>query len=95
MNHLDLFSGIGGFAYAAQQVWGDEHEIVAFCEMDKFCQKVLKKHWPETEIINDVREITANANFSGRLHKQSKKQSTKSLNGIDSRTFEPLVFGPK
>lgn len=56
MRHLDLFSGIGGFAYAAQQVWGDEHEVVAFCEIDKFCQKVLKKHWPNTEIIEDVRD---------------------------------------
>lgn len=55
MRHLDLFSGIGGFAYAAQQVWGNEHEIVAFCEIDKFCQKVLKKHWPEVEIVEDVR----------------------------------------
>jgi len=56
MRHLDLFSGIGGFAYAAQQVWGDEHKIVAFCEIDKFCQKVLKKHWPDTEIIEDIKD---------------------------------------
>ena len=28
---------------------------MAFCEIDKFCQKVLKKHWPDTEIIDDVR----------------------------------------
>ena len=54
MRHLDLFSGIGGFALAAQRVWGSEHEIVAFCEIDKFCQKVLKKHWPDAEIIDDV-----------------------------------------
>lgn len=57
MRHLDLFSGIGGFAYAAQQVWGDEHKIVAFCEIDKFCQKVLKKHWPDTRIVNDIKEL--------------------------------------
>ena len=60
MKHLDLFSGIGGFALAAQRVWGDEHEIVAFCEIDKFAQKVLKKHWPNVEIIEDVRKIKEN-----------------------------------
>jgi DNA (cytosine-5)-methyltransferase 1 len=45
MKHLDLFTGIGGFAYAAQTVWGKDYEPIAFCEIDKFCQKVLKKHY--------------------------------------------------
>jgi len=54
---LDLFSGIGGFSLAAQWVWGDELEIVAFCEIDKFCQKVLHKHWPNVPIIEDVRDV--------------------------------------
>jgi DNA (cytosine-5)-methyltransferase 1 len=55
---LDLFSGIGGFSLAASWVWDDELEIVAFCEIDKFCQKVLKKHWPDVPIIEDIREVT-------------------------------------
>jgi DNA (cytosine-5)-methyltransferase 1 len=58
MKMLDLFSGIGGFSLAASWVWGDELEIVAFVEIDKFCQKVLKKHWPEVPIISDIREVT-------------------------------------
>ena len=40
MNHLDLFSGIGGFALAAR--WAG-FETKLFCEKDKFCQKVLEK----------------------------------------------------
>jgi DNA (cytosine-5)-methyltransferase 1 len=60
MRHLDLFTGIGGFAYAAQQVWDKDYEPIAFCEIDKFCQKVLKKHWPDVEIINDIRKIKKN-----------------------------------
>lgn len=56
MLHLDLFSGIGGFAYAADQVWDDVEHI--FCDNDKFCQAVLKKHWPESEIYGDIRAIT-------------------------------------
>lgn len=55
MNHLDLFSGIGGFALAASVVWGQDHNIVAFVERDKYCQKVLAKHWPDAPIIDDVK----------------------------------------
>lgn len=57
MRHLDLFSGIGGFSLSASRVWGDKHKIVAFCEIDPFCQKVLKKHWPDTLIYLDIREL--------------------------------------
>lgn len=56
MNHLDLFSGIGGFALAASWVWGEEHEIHSFVENDPFCQKVLKKHWPDVPIHSDIKE---------------------------------------
>lgn len=57
MNHLDLFSGIGGFSLAAQWVWGEDHNIIAFCEIDKFCQKVLKKHWPNVPIFPDIKKL--------------------------------------
>lgn len=53
---LDLFSGIGGFSLAAS--WTGQIETVAFCEIDPFCQKVLRKHWPEVPIIPDIREVT-------------------------------------
>ncbi len=58
MRHLDLFSGIGGFALAASWVWGADHEIVAFCEIDKYCRRVLGKHWPGVPIIEDIRNVT-------------------------------------
>ena len=52
MRHLDLFSGIGGFALAARNVgW----ETVAFCEIDSYCQRVLAKHWPDVPIYGDIR----------------------------------------
>lgn len=56
MKHLDLFSGIGGFAYAVDQVWENAEHI--FCDNNKFCQQVLKKHWPKSKIYGDIREIT-------------------------------------
>lgn len=57
MKHLDLFSGIGGFAYAVDQVWPEAEHI--FCDNDKFCQQVLKKHWPNSKIYGDIRQLTA------------------------------------
>ncbi len=55
MKHLDLFSGIGGFALAARWVgW----ETVGFCEIDPYCQKVLRKHWPDVPIYEDVKAVT-------------------------------------
>jgi len=52
--HIDLFSGIGGFALAAQWA-GFQTEV--FCEKDEFCQGVLRKHWPEVPIIPDIRDF--------------------------------------
>lgn len=56
--HLDLFSGIGGFALAAQTVWGKEYECLGFVEIDKFCQAVLQKNFPGVRIYGDIRKLT-------------------------------------
>ena len=56
MKVLDLFSGIGGFALGLE-VAG--FETAAFCEIDPYAQKVLKKNWPGVPIYDDVRRITA------------------------------------
>ena len=58
MKHLDLFSGIGGFAYAVDQVWDNAKHT--FVENDTFCQKVLKKHWPKSKIYGDIRQFITN-----------------------------------
>ena len=52
---LDLFSGIGGFSIGLERVG---FKTVAFCEIDKYCRLVLKKHWKDTKVYPDVREIT-------------------------------------
>ncbi len=53
---LDLFSGIGGFSLGLERTGG--FETVAFCEIEPFCQKVLKKHWPEVPCYEDVQKLT-------------------------------------
>jgi len=54
---LDLFAGIGGFSLGLERTGG--FETVAFCEIEKYPQQVLAKHWPGVPIYDDVRELTA------------------------------------
>ena len=51
MTHGSLFSGIGGFELGAKRagiktIWN--------CEINPFCRKVLKKHFPETRQYTDI-----------------------------------------
>lgn len=50
--HLDLFSGIGGFAIAA--AWAG-FRTVAFCEISRYRQKAVQKHWPGVPVYRDIR----------------------------------------
>lgn len=61
MKHLDLFTGIGGFALAALQVWGEEYEPVAFCERDLYCQALIKLRFPNIKIYDDVKTLDGTA----------------------------------
>lgn len=58
MNVLDLFSGIGGFSLGLERAG---MRTVAFCEIDPYCRKVLRKHWPDVPIHEDVRRLDASA----------------------------------
>ena len=55
LKHLDLCSGIGGFAVGFSMA--KLSEPIAFCDTDKFCQKVLAKNFPGIPIYDDVKEI--------------------------------------
>ena len=59
MNHIDLFSGIGGFSLAARWCWGEQHKVKSFCEIDPYCQRVIKKHWPGVPIHDDIKTLNA------------------------------------
>lgn len=96
LNHLDLFSGIGGFALAAR--WLGGIKTIGFCEIDPFCQKVLAKNFPGVPIHDDIKTLT-DRTFPGRIdlitagfpcqpHSQAgKKQASK-----DDRDLWPELY---
>lgn len=54
MKHLDLCSGIGGFALAAR--WAGV-ETVAFCEIEEYPRRVLAKNFPGVPIHHDIHDL--------------------------------------
>lgn len=88
MKHLDLFSGIGGFALAAQTVWGAEYECVGFCDNNYFCQQVLSKNFPGVPIYDDIRTLTNTAGTG------LERRTGQKLQGRESRpTRIDLITG--
>ena len=57
LNVLDLFSGIGGFSVGLEAT--GKFKTIGFCEQDKFCQKVLRKHWNDVPIYEDIKKLDA------------------------------------
>lgn len=63
MTHGSLFSGIGGFDVAAEWMgW----ENLFHCEKEPFCQKVLKHHWPEAKLYDDIKKADF-TEWAGRI----------------------------
>lgn len=57
LRHVDLCSGIGGFALGFQ--WAGLSVPVLFCDKDQFCQRVLAKHWPDVPVADDVKDLSS------------------------------------
>ena len=57
MNHVDLCSGIGGFALGFE--WAGLSRPVLFCDIEPWSRKVLRKHWPDVPIAEDVKELAS------------------------------------
>jgi DNA (cytosine-5)-methyltransferase 1 len=90
MRHLDLFSGIGGFALAADRVFGETEHI--FVENNKFRQQVLKKHWPNAQIYGDIRQFTANTEYE-RPHNSQNEQELEGKRSNKLRLEQPRSMG--
>jgi DNA (cytosine-5)-methyltransferase 1 len=92
--HVDLFSGIGGFALAAQ--WAG-FRTVAFCEIDKYCQKILAKNFgaiPYTEIERCGQGRPGRPNPSGEGQpKQSLQVAKNFLADTEERGLQGFTRG--
>ena len=55
MKVLSLFSGAGGFDMGLEQAG---MEVVYQCEIEKKCRLVLKRHWPDVPLHDDVSTLT-------------------------------------
>lgn len=53
-----LFAGIGGFELGIERAIPNAHTIWQV-EQNTFCQSILRKHWPNATIYDDVRTVGA------------------------------------
>ena len=86
--HLDLFSGIGGFALAAQ--WAG-FRTIGFCEIDKYCRKVLAKNF----LADAMRDGKNDRDTGGMGDSQREKESGESKPGCIASPLEycrPRLF---
>lgn len=53
---VSLFTGIGGFDAAFEKAGA---EVVLQCERDAFCKSILRRHWPNKSLFDDIRLLEA------------------------------------
>jgi hypothetical protein len=89
MKWLDLFSGIGMYAQGLEQAG---HEIIGFCEVNKFCHKVLKKHWKTKPISWDI--LLLNKVLTELLAASPAKTSRTQAKAQGFRKMPPIMPQP-
>jgi DNA (cytosine-5)-methyltransferase 1 len=94
MTHIDLFSGIGGFALAAERA-GFKTEV--FCENDQYCRRLLKLRFPGVPIIKEIREFDGTkwrgaTVLTGGFPCQPFSQAGKRRGQADDRYLWPEMF---
>lgn len=57
MKVCSFFSGIGGFDLAFER---EGYKSIFLCEINGFCKKILRKHWPEVPLFDDITSLESN-----------------------------------
>ena len=61
INHLDLFSGAGGFSLALQRVIGEENiGWVGYSDIDKYANQVYERRFPNAKRLGPVEDVLEN-----------------------------------
>lgn len=95
MKHIGLFEGIGGFSLAVRLM---KWQTVAWCEWNRFCQQILKYHFPEAEGFGDITktDFTKYANtidiLTGGFPCQPYSTAGKRLGKEDERHLWPEML---
>ena len=89
MRVLDLFSGIGGFSLGLERAG---FQTVAFCEIDPFCRQVLKKHWPDIPVFEDVRTLDYAGSVDVITSGDPCQRDSRANQSRDGQTMWPYTF---
>ena len=96
LTHIDLFSGIGGFALASQ--WAG-FRTVAFCEIELYCQEILKKKFEAVMADADSkrrqqkrRGPSRNEKTHGRTGWDGSKSNSNNIPTSNGESRPPKLF---
>jgi hypothetical protein len=95
MKWLDLFSGCGMYALGLEQAG---HEVIGFCEVDKFCHKLLKKHWPtkpiswSIELLNKALMESSGVSPVRIFHQQQVPEFPETVQDCSGRWLKPFAW---
>ena len=85
MNHLSLFSGIGGLDLAAEMAG---FKTVGQCEWADYPTKVLEKHWPDVPRWRDIRTLSGT-----RFQKEKFERDSDVFRSCERRPAKPGLGG--
>ena len=87
---MDLFAGVGGMSFGLEN--SGPFRTVVFCEQNKFCQRVLRKHWPDTPIYDDVRTLEFHGTVDVITSGDPCQRDSRANANRDGETMWPYAF---
>jgi site-specific DNA-cytosine methylase len=88
--HIDLFSGLGGFALAAR---ANGVRTIAFCEIDPRCQAFLAKAWPGVPVWPDIRSLSVGQPIqTGRSAWGQRTEAARYGGAVESNAGSGMAF---